>query len=191
MADTNTQTVQATDPAGQAPTGNDKPDQPTTQTNGGQDVFPRDVVEALRAEAASHRVKAKELQDRLDALAQQQTQQLKDDQKWEALAKTLEGKVDELEPIKNRFDALLQGIKASNESRVAKVPADLKGLIPDYDDPVKLSEWLDANLDKLTRPLAPNLGNGAGSGERQSVPPTVTPEQQRQAIKRRSYVQAA
>jgi len=187
MAEMHDPTVQATDnPDGQTPDGSTQPNNPPTQNE--PETYPRQVVKDLRAESAQYRIKAKELQDKLDAIQRQSEQKLKDEQQWQTLAQQWEAKVKELEPVKANYDSLIATIKTSNDDRIAKLPADMQGLVPDYDDPVKLATWLDANADKLTRPAAPNLGNGAGSGERLPVRPA--PDQQT-TIRRRTYVQPA
>jgi hypothetical protein len=38
----------------------------------------------------------------------------------------------------------------------------MRGLVPDYDDPFKLSAWLDANSAVFQKPQAPSLDAGAG-----------------------------
>jgi hypothetical protein len=72
---------------------------------------------------------------------------------------------------------MLESVSESNKRRVESVPEQMRGLVPDFDDPVKLSNWLDANSQLLTTPLAPALNGESGSGERPSDSPGLSEEQ--------------
>lgn len=78
----------------------------------------------------------------------------------------------ELEAMKARADraaALEARIKADNDARIAKVSEKMRDMIPDYDDPVKLNEWLVKHQEKLSAPEAPKL-NGGAKGEGKHIP---------------------
>jgi hypothetical protein len=62
-------------------------------------------------------------------------------------------------------------LEQRNKERLALIPEEKRGLIPEYDDPVKLGKWLDRNHALITeqaKPLAPNLGGGAGGAKPQN-----------------------
>lgn len=62
---------------------------------------------------------------------------------------------------------------AGNDAQIAKVSEAMRTLIPYY-DVVKLSKWLDANLDEPTKPAAPDFDAGK-SGERGGQQPITDP----------------
>lgn len=135
------------------------------------DMFPRDYVEALRKEAAQYRTKAKELED-AQKLADEA--KLAEQQKWQELAEQRAAELKEISQYKTRYEEMLESIRASNQKRVESVPENMRSLIPDYDDPARLSSWLDANAALLSaKPLAPNLNGAAGSGTRPGAAPVI------------------
>ncbi len=71
----------------------------------------------------------------------------------------------------------MANIDASNKRRIDAIPEQMKGLVPDFDDPSKLANWLDANAQVLTKPLAPELNGDAGDGSRPTEQITLTEEQ--------------
>ena len=57
--------------------------------------------------------------------------------------------------------------QAANERRIAAIPEQMRTLVPEYDDPLKLAAWLDANAAVFSRPAPPPMdgragGNGGG-----------------------------
>lgn len=184
--------VQGTPPAdvqpeGQMPEGHlpTQSTQPTQDNN--QDMFPRKYVQDLRDESANYRKKAADLEARL---AKIEEDRLKAQNEWKTLAEQYEQQVKQLEPVKGSYEALIEKIKASNIKRIKTIPDEWRSLVPDYDDPVKVADWLDANYERLTKPAAPNLGNGAGSGERRSAAPQPA-QPEKSSILARNFVQPA
>lgn len=78
----------------------------------------------------------------------------------EDLQAALTTRSTELEAAQARIDAVNADIKASNEQLIAKIPENMRGLVPAYDDPAKLRGWLDANANLLQRQTLPNTGAG-------------------------------
>ena len=73
--------------------------------------------------------------------------------------------MNDLAPYRERADALESMIRDSNKSRIESIPEDMQPLVPTDYAPEKLASWLDANLSRLTKPIAPKLDGGAsGSG---------------------------
>lgn len=135
-------------------------------------VFPADYVRELRRESAGYRTRAKEAEERLSALeaarqaAEEQT--LADQAKWEELAKKREAELASLKGIQDKHAAVLATIAEGNQKRIDGLPEQYKTLVPEFDDPLKTAQWLDANWATLTRPPAPDLNGGAGGGKRPS-----------------------
>lgn len=120
------------------------------------------MISDLRREAAENRVKAKKaeeqrLKEEADRLAQQG--------EWQTLAEQRAQELERLKPVSEKAAALEAKIKASNDSRIQQLPEELRSVVPDFDDPVLVSEWLDANLSKLTARTAPALDGGV-TGDR-------------------------
>lgn len=111
------------------------------------------------------------LKERLEKLEQSQRQAeenilLEQKRYQELYEKTLK----EIEPLKQsatQAERLQLALKARNERQIAQVPEEIRSIIPDYDDPVKLDEWLTTNLPLLLdkqKPKAPSANGGAGGG---------------------------
>lgn len=95
------------------------------------------------------------------------------DREWEKLAVQHKAKLDELSPKAALAESLLKRVEAANQARIEKMPENLRSLVPAGYDHLQLSEWLDANLDKLTAPKPPNL-DGGQRGDRDKTPVEVT-----------------
>jgi len=136
---TDTTPAQAATPEPQAGDGQQEPSQPDT----GQQAPERTAAEfleeikALRAENAKWR------------------KQYQDAQKATAAAAALQ----------ERLDAVLAQAQEANARRVAAIPEAMRGLVPDYDDPLKLANWLDANAAVFAKTPAPSLDGRAGGGQ--------------------------
>lgn len=133
----------------------------------GHDVLTQDTktfdlayVQDLRKENAKYRTKAKDLeQQKKDAEEATLTQQ----QEWQKLAEQRQAKIAELEPYQERYDGMITAVAESNTKRVASIPETMRQLVPDFEDPLKLAGWLDANSQLLTKPVAPTVNGSAGS----------------------------
>jgi hypothetical protein len=157
--------------------------EPTEQTTEGQEptTFDAAYVKALRQEAAGYRTKLKEYeaQQAQMTIAQKEAQEkeLAERQEWQKLAEQRAQEVATLTDYKARYEAMLEGVKVNNTKRIEAVPEAMRTLIPEYDDPLKLAGWLDANADKLTKPAAPSLDSGAGKPNRNGQQAGVTLQQ--------------
>lgn len=126
-----------------------------------QDTFTRDYVEKLRAEAAENRVKLKEFQD---AQAKAEEERLAQKQEWQELAEKRAKEIEALRPYQEKYQAMLDTMAARNKERIESIPDEMQTLVPEYDDPAKLSNWLDANWDRLNdKPVIPSLNGDARS----------------------------
>jgi chromosome segregation ATPase len=86
--------------------------------------------------------------------------QLADQQEWQKLAEQRAQRIAELEPLANRVAEVQEALQATVEARVGRLPEDTRSLVPDYDDPRKTLAWLDANEERLLRPIAPSTDAG-------------------------------
>lgn len=137
-------------------------------------MFDATYVKELRSEAANYRTQLRALeQAQKDAEETRLTQQ----NEWQKLAEQRATEIDELSPYKDRYTGIVESIAVSNAKRVETIPDAMRGLIPDFNDPVKLSGWLDANSQLLTKPLAPALNGNAGAGDRPTDAETLSAEE--------------
>ena len=82
----------------------------------------------------------------------------------------------QLETGQSYRDALM----ASVQKRVESIPEARRSLVPGFDDPVKLADWLDNNQHLLVTPTPPPTGAGL-TGDRKPASMKLTPEQQKMA----------
>lgn len=118
----------------------------------------QDVIKGLRDEAAKNRVKAKQAEEQR---AKEEAERLAQQGEWQKLAEQRAAELDALKPVSDKAAALEAKIKATNEARIKTLPEAYRGMVPEYDDPVKVSEWLDRNMAALQARSAPNLDGGA------------------------------
>ena len=78
-------------------------------------TFPADYVQQLRQEAASYRVKLKEIEE---AQKKADEERLAKQQEWQTLAEQRAAEVEALRPYQDKYAAMLEAIKAGNEKRI-------------------------------------------------------------------------
>ena len=76
------------------------------------------------------------------------------------MAEQRQAEIETLKPKAALADALLKRIEDANTAKIAKIPEAQRKLVPDGLDPIKLSEWLDAAAELLTKPATPDLDSG-------------------------------
>lgn len=129
-------------------------------------------IKSLRAEAAKYR---KERADALKAQEKADAERLAEQGKYKELYEALQAKAAEFEPLKERYDAVISQVQEANEKRIAAIPEAMRSLVPDYNDPLKTSAWLDANAAVFSKPAPAKLDGGAGGASNGAV--TVTDEE--------------
>jgi len=133
---------------------------PNALPEGGSDIFWQKTARENAKEAAKYRTKAKELEKQIETANRKQLEEQGNFQKlYEQSKADLAVREQELEQsgkYKQAFQSVLQ-------RRIEAIPEANRPLIPDYDDPIKTSEWLDANWDRISNRKFPNLDPGAGS----------------------------
>jgi type I site-specific restriction endonuclease len=91
--------------------------------------------------------------------------------KYRELYESVKAKADAADALQERLDAITAQAQAANERRIAAIPDTMRSLVPEYDDPLKLAAWLDANAAVFSRPTPPPLDGRAGGN---GTPATVT-----------------
>jgi hypothetical protein len=123
----------------------------------------------VNKESASRRHRLNELETTLKGLSESQQKRLAEQGNYEELARQRAAEVETLKPYEERAKSLEGIIRASNEARVGQVREDLRALVPGDYAPEKLATWLDANWQRLTAKIAPDLDAGAGAASRKAA----------------------
>lgn len=113
------------------------------------------------------------------AREEEKNAQLAADNKYEELYKASEAKLEPLQLEAEQATRFREALKAGNEARLARIPEDLQQLIPQFDDPIKMTLWLDTNPNlyaETVKPRAPNLDGGAGGVSSTDLPKVTAKE---------------
>jgi hypothetical protein len=131
----------------------------------------RAELEAARKEAARYRTKLRQTEKQAtDAEAKRLAEQ----GEYRTLYESVKAKADAADALQERLDAITAQAQAANERRIAAIPESMKSLVPEYDDPLKLASWLDANAAVFSRPTPPPLDGRAGGN---GTPAMVTDDE--------------
>ena len=167
--------------ASEESTGRVTPIQPANNLEGDIESLPewaKAHIKELRAESKSRRLALKEEQEAQRKRAQEQLEQQGE---YKKLADELMQEVLELRPMREKYQSRMEYEKSRNEARIADIPEIFQSAIPTDYAPDKLSQWLDANIDKLKLPQAPNIDAGAGTGGSHARPIVLTSQQKTMA----------
>ena len=122
--------------------------------------------EQLRAELDAARKEAAKYRTQLRTTEKQATEaeakRLAEQGEYKSLYESVKAKADAADALQERLDAITAQAQAANERRIAAIPDGMKSLVPEYDDPLKLAAWLDANAAVFSRPTPPPLDGRAG-----------------------------
>lgn len=143
-------------------------DEPTSSSNSVDSLpdWAQEMIRSLREEAASRRVALKRQEE---ANRDREQKRLAEEGKWRELADSRERELASLQPYKERAESLETMLRDSNNLRIARIPEDMRTLVPTDYAPEQLSNWLDTNADRLAKPFAPRLDGGAASGGASAV----------------------
>ena len=133
----------------------------------------RAELDAARKEAAGYRTKLRQTEK---AKTDAETAAMAEQGKYRELYEATKAKADMTDALQERLDAITAQAQAANERRIAAIPDTMRSLVPDYDDPLKVAAWLDANAAVFSRPTSPPLDGRAGGN---GTPATVTDEEVR------------
>ena len=137
--------------------------------------------EQLRAELDAARKEAAKYRTQLRTTEKQATEaeakRLAEQGEYRTLYESVKAKADAADALQERLDAITAQAQAANERRIAAIPDAMKSLVPEYDDPLKVAAWLDANAAVFSRPAPPPLDGRAGGN---GTPATATEEEVRE-----------
>lgn len=138
------------------------PEQPHTQEPPATTWTPEAAaaeIKALRAEAAKYR---KERADALKAQEKADAERMAEQGKYKELYESTQSRLAEVEPLRERYEAVISQVQATNEARIKAIPETMRSLVPEYDDPLKVAAWLDANAAVFQKTPPPKLDGAAG-----------------------------
>ena len=133
----------------------------------------RAELEAARKEAAKYRTQLRQTEK---AVTDAEAKRLAEQGEYKSLYESVKAKADAADALQERLDAITAQAQAANERRINAIPDAMKSLVPEYDDALKLSAWLDANAAVFSRPTPPPLDGRAGGN---GAAATVTDEEVR------------
>ena len=133
----------------------------------------RAELEAARKEAAKYRTQLQQTEKEATAA---EAKRLAEQGEYRSLYEAIKPKADAADALQERLDAITAQAQSANERRVAAIPDAMKSLVPEYDDPLKLAEWLDANAAVFSRPTPPPMDGRAGGN---GTPATVSDDEVR------------
>ena len=119
----------------------------------------RAELEAARKDAAKYRT---QLRQQEKAAAEADAKRMAEQGEYKALYESVRAKAEAADALQERLDAITAQAQAANERRVKAIPEHMRSLVPAYDDPLKVAEWLDANAAIFSKPAAPPLDGRAG-----------------------------
>ena len=128
----------------------------------------RAELEAARKEAASYRTKLRQTERQA---TEAEAKRLAEQGEYRTLYESVKAKADAADALQERLDAITAQAQAANERRINAIPEQMRSLVPEYDDPLKLAAWLDANAAVFSRPTPPPMDGRAGGN---GAPATVT-----------------
>ena len=128
----------------------------------------RAELEAARKEAASYRTKLRQTERQA---TEAEAKRLAEQGEYRTLYESVKAKADAADALQERLDAITAQAQAANERRINAIPEQMRSLVPEYDDALKLAAWLDANAAVFSRPTPPPLDGRAGGN---GTPATVT-----------------
>jgi len=131
----------------------------------------RAELEAARKEAAKYRTQLRQTEKEATAA---EAKRLAEQGEYRTLYESVKAKADAADALQERLDAITAQAQAANERRIAAIPEHMRSLVPEYDDPLKLAAWLDANAAVFSRPTPPPLDGRAGGN---GAAATVTDEE--------------
>jgi seryl-tRNA synthetase len=147
-----------------APPASTESEKPSTETQKTENMIPQSRFNQVNTERNQYKAQLETLQAEQTAA---QEKVLAEQNRWQELFEAEKAKNEGLQSVQEEANQYQEAMKATNQSRIERIPEDKRSLIPDYDNPIKMSAWLDANASLLTvtgKPSPPNLDGGSGAG---------------------------
>lgn len=146
-------------------------DTPTVEELQAQLKAAQDKIAEVNREAKKRRLD----KEAADAKAKEDLEvKMTEQQEFKKLADTLAKERDELKPLADKATRFEEALLATLTKRLDALPDMWRSVVPDFGDPVKTMEWIDANADKFQTPKFPNIDAGAGNTPSPKGAPKLT-----------------
>lgn len=146
------------------------------------------IIEALSKRVAERDASLDEmkrtstsLSQRLSDIENANKKRLEEEGNWAELARQRAAELEAMKPYQERAKTLEDVIRQSNEARLARVPENMRSIVPTDYAPEKLQSWLNANERLLMQKPAPNFDAGVGGASGSTGDVQVTDEDRQAA----------
>lgn len=112
-------------------------------------------LEALEAQSRERETQAEETRQK----------ELAEQNRYKELYEEAQKQLEALKLVQSDAKRYRESFQTSLQTRLDSIPEERKHLVPEFDDPIKLSAWLDKALPDLSgpvKPQAPKLDGGSG-----------------------------
>ena len=153
---------------------NDRTDEtgsdPSSQTKNSDHMIPKSRFDEInnRYRALEKEMEAlRQSQQEREAEAQQQREkEMAEQNRYKELYEGAQAEIEKLKALQGEVTRYREGFESTVQSRLDQIPEDKKHLVPEFDDPIRLSAWLDKAMPDLVargKPQPPPLDGGSGT----------------------------
>ena len=135
---------------------------PSTETQNTENMIPQSRFNQVNDERNELK---RQLADLERAQETKNNEKLAEQKRYEELYNNAQAKIESLTGMEEQANMYKASLIATNQSRIEHIPEDKRSLVPEYDDPRKMGEWLDKNNGLFTEtpaPVAPTSDGSAG-----------------------------
>lgn len=105
-------------------------------------------------------------QEQSEAQQKQREKELAEQNRFKELYEQAQGEIEKLKSVQSEVTRYRESFEQTLKTRLDSIPEERKHLVPEFDDPIKLSAWLDKAMSDLitpAKPTAPRIDGGSGS----------------------------
>lgn len=152
----------------------DKPDTPessSAETENTEHMIPKSRFDDINRKYKEVQTQLQQLTDAKsqtdEATRKQRETELAEQNRYKELYEQQAAELATLRSLQGELKRYRESFESTLQSRLAGIPEEKKHIVPEFDDPIKLSAWLDKAMPDLVIPVKPNapkLDGGSGSG---------------------------
>lgn len=168
----------------------DKPDKSTesssAETENTEHMIPKSRFDDINRKYKELQTQLQQLMDAKsqtdEATRKQREAELAEQNRYKELYEQSQTELATLRSLQGEVKRYRESFESTLQSRLSGIPEDKKHLVPEFDDPIKLSAWLDKALPDLVTPAKPNapkLDGGSGGAGGSTGGAALNAEQQR------------
>lgn len=157
----------------------DKPDNqesPSDETKNTEHMIPKSRFDTVNNQLKEVKAQLQQLTDAKaqtdEATRKQRETELAEQNRYKELYEQQSAELATLRSLQGEVKRYRDSFESTLNARLAGIPEDKKHLVPEFDDPIKLSAWLDKAMPDLVtppKPNAPRLDGGSGSADGRNV----------------------